>query len=98
MHPEKYSVTLPSYSDYLNSMMKELMTNEDLSDVTLFTEDKKQIKANINILSACSPVFKDTLKKNKNSSTIMYLRDIQYSEMESIMQFIYLGQVIHYSL
>ena len=79
-------------------MMKELMTNEDLSDVTLFTEDKKQIKANINILSACSPVFKDTLKKNKNSSTIMYLRDIQYSEMESIMQFIYLGQVIHYSL
>ena len=63
MHPEKYSVTLPSYSDYLNSMMKELMTNEDLSDVTLFTEDKKQIKANINILSACSPVFKDTLKQ-----------------------------------
>ena len=96
MHPEKYSVTLPSYSDYLNSMMKELMTNEDLSDVTLFTEDKKQIKANINILSACSPVFKDTFKTYKNSKTIMYLRGIQYSEMESIMQFIYLGEATFY--
>ena len=29
--------------------MKELMMNEDFSDVTLVTEDKKQIKANINI-------------------------------------------------
>ena len=42
--------------------MKELMMNEDFLDVTLVTEDKKQIKANVNILSACSPVFKDTFK------------------------------------
>ena len=73
-------------------MMKELMMNEDFSDVTLITEDKKHIKANINILSACSPVFKDIFKKEKNSSPIMYLRGIQYAEMESIMQFIYLGK------
>ena len=58
MHPEKYSVKWHAYSDHLKSMMKELMMNEDFSDVTLVTEDKKQIKANINILSACSPVFK----------------------------------------
>ena len=68
------------------------MINEDFSDVTLVTEDKKQIKANVNILSACSPVFKDIFKKEKNSSTIMYLRGIQFSEIESIMQFIYLGE------
>ena len=92
MHQEKYSLTWHTYSDHLKSMMKELMMNEDYSDVTLITEDKKQIKANINVLSACSPVFKDILKKEKNSSTIMYLRGIQYLEMESIMQFIYLGE------
>ena len=66
--------------------------NEDFSDVTLVTEDKKHIMANINILSACSPVFKDFLKKDNNASPIMYLRGIQYSELESIMQFIYLGE------
>ena len=68
--------------------MKELMVNEDLADITLITDDKKQIKANINILSVCSPLFKDILKlkKEKNSSPIIYLRGIQYSEMESIMQ------------
>ena len=96
MHPEKYSLTWDTYSGHLKSMMKELMVNEDFSDVTLVTEDKKQIKANINILSACSPVFKDTLKKDKNSNTIMYLRGIQFSELESIMQFIYLGEAAFY--
>ena len=72
--------------------MKELMMNEDFADVTLVTEDKKQIKANTNILSACSPVFKDILKKEKNSTQVMYLRGIQFPEMESIMQFIYIGE------
>ena len=96
MHPEKYSLTWHNYSDHLSSMMKELMMNEEFSDVTLVTEDKQQIKANINILSACSPLFNEVLKKDKNSTPIVYLRGIQYSELESIMQFIYLGEATFY--
>ena len=96
MNQEKYNLTWHSYSDHLKSMMKDLMVNEDFSDVTLVTEDKKQIRANISILSACSPVFKDILKKEKNSNQIMYLRGIQFPEMESIMQFIYLGEATFY--
>ena len=96
MHSEKYSLIWHTYSDHLKSMMKELMMNEDFSDVTLVTEDKKHIKANRNILHACSPVFKEMLKKERDSSTIIYLRGIQFSEMESIMQFIYLGEATFY--
>ena len=97
MHPEKYSITWYSYSDHLKSMIKGMMMNEDLSDVTLVTEDNKQIKAHINILSTCSPVLKDLIKKKQtNSNPIINLRDIQYSEMESIMQFIYLGEATFY--
>ena len=96
MHLGMYSLTWHTYSDYLKTLMKELMMNEDTSDVTLVTEDKKQIKAHINISSACSPVFKDILKKEKNSSTVIYLRGIQYSEMESILQLIYLGEAKFY--
>ena len=54
MLQEKYSLTWHNYSDHLRRMMKDLMMNEDFSDVTLVTEDKKQIKAHNNILSACS--------------------------------------------
>ena len=76
--------------------MKELMMNEDFSDVMLVTEDKKQINANSAILSACSPFFRGILKKAQNLSPIIYLRGIQYSEMEPIMQFIYLGEAKFY--
>ena len=96
MHQEKYSLTWETYSDHLKGLMKELMMNEDFSDITFVTEDKKQIKANINILSACSPIFKDILKKEKNSRQIMYLRGIQFSEIESILQFVYLGEATFY--
>ena len=96
MHPEKCSITWPTYLDHVRSMMKELMMNSDFSDVTLVTEDKKHINANINILNRCSPVFKDILTKENNSNTLMYLRGIQSSEMESIMQFIYLGEATFY--
>ena len=96
MHQEKYTLTWHTYSDHLKSMMKDLMMNEDFSDVTLVTEDKKQIMANRGILSACSPVFKDILNKDKNLSSVVYLRGIQYSEMESIIQFIYLSKAQFY--
>ena len=76
--------------------MKDLMMNEDFSDVTLVTEDKKHIKANICILISCIPFFKDILKKERTSNQIIYLRGVQSSEMESIMQFIYLGEAIFY--
>ena len=45
----KYSINWQTYSDHLKSMMKDLMINGDFADVTLVTEDKKHIKANITI-------------------------------------------------
>ena len=77
-------------------MMKNLMMNEDFSDVTLVTEDRKHIHANKNILGLSIPAFKDILQKEKNSCTAIYLRGIKYSEMELILQFIYLGEATLY--
>ena len=70
-----------------------MMESREFADVTLVTDDKQQIRAHRNILSACSPVFKNILHLDSNNNNpIIYLRGIQYSEMESIMQFIYLGE------
>ena len=69
------------------------MTSSEFADVTLVTDDKQQIRAHRNILSAASPVFKSILQiDSKNANPVIYLRGIQHSEMESIMQFIYLGE------
>ena len=58
MHLGMYSLTWHTYSDYLKTLMKELMMNEDTSDVTLVTEDKKQIKAHINIIIYHIPIYR----------------------------------------
>ena len=93
MDPKKYTLTWQLHSDYLSNIMREMMASEDFTDVTLVTDDMKTIKAHRNILSACSPVFKNILQmKINNNHPVIYLRGIQYVEIESILQFIYLGE------
>ena len=59
MVQEKYMLTWHTYPDHLKGMMQEMMASEDFADVTLVCDDMKTIKAHGNILSACSPVFKN---------------------------------------
>ena len=88
-HQEKYTLNWHSYSDHLREALNEMMLSSEFADVTLVTDDKQQIRAHRNILSACSPVFKNILQLDRNNTNpLIYLRGIQQSEMESIMQFI----------
>ena len=92
MDQEMYSFNWETYSDHLRSMMKDMMMNDEFSDVTLVSEDNNHVKAHKNVLSACSSAFREIFKKDKSSKPIIYLRGIQFSEIESIIQFIYLGK------
>ena len=96
-HQEKYTLHWHSYSDHLREALTDMMTTSEFADVTLVTDDKQQIRAHRNILSACSPVFKSILQiDSKNANPVIYLRGIEHPEMESIMQFIYLGEARFY--
>ena len=73
--------------------MQEMMISLDFADVTLVSDDKQAIKAHRNILSACSPVFRNILKMQSDCNhPVLYLRGVQHSVIESILQFIYLGE------
>ena len=93
MDQEKHTLTWHTYSEHLQRTMREMMVSDNFTDVTLVTDDKKLFKAHRSILVACSPVLKDILQiQNQNNHPVIYLRGIEYSEIESIMQFIYLGE------
>ena len=92
MNQEKFNLTWHSYTENLREMLHEMMSSNELTDVTLVSEDKKKFKAHKVVLSASSSVFKSIISDNILSSPIIYLRGIQSLEIESILQFIYLGE------
>ena len=97
MKLQKYNVNWDTYSDHLQSILQQMLSSNEFADVTLVTDDDKQIKGHQNILSSCSPVFKKILQAcNTNNHPVIYLRGIRYSEMESLMQFIYMGKTAIY--
>ena len=96
MAQEKLYLTWHTYTDHLKGMLHDMMSSNELTDVTLVSEDKKRFKAHKVILSASSSVFKSIISDNIVSSPIIYLKGIQAHEIESILQFIYLGEAKFY--
>ena len=93
MYFDNYNLSLHTYSDHVTFILREMMTSKDFADVTLVTEDKKHLRAHRYILSACSSVFKNILEIDPhNNNPLIYLKGIEYLDMESILNFIYLGE------
>ena len=93
MKEEWQTLTWQTYPDHLKEIMHDLLTTDDCKDVTLVSDDMKSIKAHRNILSACSPLFKNIFQmESDNYHTVVFLQGMPFSEIESIIQLIYLGQ------
>ena len=89
---EPLNLSWEQFSDHLQLMSRELFKADKYSDVTIVCDDQIQFKAHKIILSACSPVFKNIIDNNPSKHPLIYLRGIQSQEMESILQFMYLGE------
>merc|ERR1719342_1913567 len=73
-------------------MMQNLLQSNESTDITLVCDDKTKFKAHKFILNACSPVFKTIINDLPEKNSVIYLRGVQAQEMNSILQFMYLGQ------
>ena len=91
---EKHNLKWHSYTNHLQKMLKEF--KEEFTDVTLICDDKQKIRAHRNILAGCSPVFKSIFQSEDVQNPIIFLRGINHADMESILQFIYLGEASFY--
>jgi len=87
-----YDMVWEAHTDHLKELMKIMMMSRDTAEVTLVCDDHKQIKAHKVILSASSSFFKSVLENTNHPNPFIYLRGIDSVEMDSLLQFIYLGQ------
>ncbi|XP_053946705.1 sex determination protein fruitless isoform X3 [Anastrepha ludens] len=76
----------------LTGVLTSLLQREALCDVTLAC-DGETVKAHQTILSACSPYFETIFLQNRHPHPIIYLKDVRYSEMRSLLDFMYKGEV-----
>ena len=91
MDQDKYNLNWDTFGDHLRQMLHEMRRSNDLTDVTLVCDDKVKFKAHKIVLSACSPVFKSIIDDLPNINSVIYLRGVKQEEMESILEFMYLG-------
>ena len=89
---EKFSLKWQDYEQNIGNALNSLREEKEFFDVTLACEDN-QIEAHKVILSACSPFFKNILKRNPHQHPLLYLKGVRYSEMVSLLNFMYLGHV-----
>ena len=81
-----------SFQTHTKKLLSEIFYSSSFSDVTLICDDQIKFKVHKFVLSSCSSVFKNILVDNADSPCI-YMRGVAKQEMESVLQFIYLGEV-----
>ena len=92
---EKFRLSWKTYADHTKTMFGNIYESSELTDITLVCDDKKRLRAHKIILSSCSPAFREIILSEPTNSMI-YLRGIQSEEMESVLQFMYLGEATFY--
>ena len=92
MESEKFCLRWNDFKLSISESFQNLREEKDFFDVTLACEDN-QIQAHKVILSACSPFFRNILRHNPHPHPLLYLKDVKYTELLSVINFMYLGEV-----
>jgi len=93
MGSEKFSLKWNDFHQSASNSFRALRKDQDFLDVTLVSDDEVQFQGHKLVLSACSQVFKNILKKAPNPHPLIFLSGIKSRNLHSIMDYIYLGEV-----
>jgi len=89
---EKFCLRWNDFESNISVAFRELREDKDFFDVTLACDDD-QIQAHKVILSACSPFFRQILKRNRHEHPLLYLKGVKYIDLMSVLNFMYHGEV-----
>ncbi|XP_053994352.1 longitudinals lacking protein, isoforms H/M/V-like isoform X2 [Hylaeus anthracinus] len=89
---EQLSLKWNNFSSNLTFGFLNHLAENDLVDVTLAVEGQL-LQAHKLVLSVCSPYFKNIFKENPCQHPVIILKDMKYTEIESLLKFMYQGEI-----
>jgi len=92
MGSEKFCLRWNDFESNISSAFRELRDDKDFFDITLACDDE-QIQAHKVILSACSPFFRNILRRNAHQHPLLYLKGVKFTDLQSVLNFMYHGEV-----
>ncbi|XP_063545612.1 protein bric-a-brac 2-like isoform X4 [Cydia strobilella] len=90
--PQQFCVRWNSYHTNLQAVFPRLLLTEQFADVTLACESR-QLRCHKLVLSACSAYLERLLLNNPCKHPIVLMRDMRFSEMQALVDFMYKGEV-----
>ena len=90
---EQFHLEWNDFQKGIVSTYQELRNKQDFSDVTLVCEDNQRMRAHKLILSNSCEFFRAVLAEEQSSQPVIYMRGVSRDVMESLVDFIYRGEV-----
>jgi len=90
---EKFCLRWNDFEQNVSGAFRELREEKDFFDVTLACDDDNQLQAHKVIISACSPFFRNILRRNPHQHPLLYLKGVKSRELMSVLNFMYQGEV-----
>merc|ERR1712142_1371106 len=89
---EKFCLRWNDFESNISLAFREIRDEKDFFDCTLSC-GARQIQAHKLILSACSPFFRSILRQNPHQHPLLYLKGVEYTDLQSVLNFMYHGEV-----
>ena len=90
---EKFCLKWNEFQENTIKTFSNLRQEDAFFDVTLVSDDQRQMMAHQVILSSCSGYFKNILMSNRHSYPMICLIGITSTDLENVLDYIYHGEV-----
>ena len=89
----KFSLKWQEFQLNVTKSFRDLRNENNFYDVTLVSDDQKQVSAHKVVLSASSEYFSNILNQNTHSHPLLCLDGVSSTDLNNMLDYVYLGEV-----